>query len=145
VTSVAPKFRPDYKGSVEKLPVAVAPQPLPFSHRVHAAAGLKCTGCHTAATTDIRAGLPQPAKCTPCHQDRTQPVNWVRIYKLPDFVFFSHAKHATAGISCAECHGPVQTRDVLAKEKSTSMVACLDCHRAKNAATACNVCHDLGQ
>ncbi len=140
-----PSFRADYKGEDEKLPAAVAPQPVPFSHRVHVGAGLKCTGCHAGAMTQIRAGLPESAKCTPCHQALSRPVDWVRVYKVPDFVFFSHQRHAAAGTSCADCHGAVQTRDVLAKEVSTSMVSCMNCHRAKNAAVTCTTCHELGQ
>jgi quinoprotein glucose dehydrogenase len=138
-----PAFRADYQGSQEKLPLTAPVQPVAFSHRVHTAAGLTCTGCHAGATTAIRAGLPGPAACTPCHAERTAPVQWTRVYKLPDFVIFSHQRHAAT--PCAACHGPVETREVLAKEVSTSMVACMACHRANNAKVACNTCHDLGQ
>src|ERR1019366_8841572 len=147
LTTAKPGFRADYKGSEEKLPVPVAPQPVAFSHKVHAAAGAKCANCHTTATRQERAGIPNIARCALCHQDmRNKPaIDWVRVYKLRDFVFFSHAKHVNANVACADCHGPVETRDVLAKEKSTSMVACVDCHRARNAPVTCNVCHELGQ
>jgi quinoprotein glucose dehydrogenase len=150
-------FRSDYKGFEERLPASVGPQPVSFSHKVHAAARAQCTDCHTGALRRERAGLPDHARCMVCHQtiQRDSPaivplrqvktIDWVRIYKLRDFVFFSHARHASAGVVCAECHGPVQTRDVLSKEISTGMVACMDCHRAKNAPTTCNVCHELGQ
>jgi hypothetical protein len=141
-----PQFRADYRGMEEKLPIAVAAQPVPFSHKVHAAAGLKCQDCHTTARTEARAGLPETSKCIGCHQSIVnRSIDWVRVYKLPDFVFFSHAKHTSAAIGCTECHGPVEQRDVLAKEVSTSMTACMGCHAQKNASTACNVCHDLGQ
>ena len=40
-----------------------------------------------------------------------------------------------------ECLG----RDVLAKEVSTSMTACISCHRQKNARVDCTACHLLGQ
>jgi glucose dehydrogenase len=152
-----PEFRGDYKGSTEKLPKAVARQPVPFSHRAHAAARLKCADCHTGAATTARAGFPSKSKCMACHvtvnkgapsirklREMTS-VEWVRVYEVPDFVFFSHARHANAKIPCAECHGPVATRDVLAKEVSTGMLACLNCHRARGAPTACNICHELGQ
>ena len=33
---------------------------------------------------------------------------WVRVYQLPDFVFFSHAKHSEAEVACTKCHGPVE-------------------------------------
>jgi hypothetical protein len=77
--------------------------------------------------------------------DAKMPIPWVRAYRNPDFVFFSHERHARGKVACAECHGPVQTRDVLAKEVSTSMDACIACHRQRNASTECNVCHELGQ
>jgi quinoprotein glucose dehydrogenase len=139
-----PVFRAEYQGIQETLPAAVAPQPLPFSHRIHASL-MKCVECHPGALSEARAGFPPASKCTPCHASIERPVDWVRIYKVPDFVFFSHQRHARANVQCAECHGPVATRDVLMKEASTGMVACMNCHRAQNASTACNVCHDLGQ
>lgn len=144
VTAARPRFRSDYQGSREKLPVEVARQPVPFSHKVHtAAAGGKCTDCHAGALTQARAGFPAPARCAACHRDMSRRFDWVRVYKVPDFVYFSHQRHAKVG--CAECHGPVATRDVLAKEVSTGMANCLACHRARGASTSCNTCHDLGQ
>ena len=127
----------------ETLPAAVAPQPLQFSHKVHSV-GVKCQDCHTGATTQARATLPDAAKCRQCHPAmKRTAIDWVRVYKVPDFVSFSHQKHART--DCSSCHGPVQTRDVLMKEISTGMVACMDCHRQKQASIACNTCHDLGQ
>lgn len=139
-----PFFRANYKGARETLPAAVAPQPAAFSHRAHAP--LKCQECHPGSLTQARAGLPSAAKCAQCHRDMKLPaLDWVRVYKLPDFVFFSHQRHARAAAECGACHGPVASRDVLMKEVSTSMDACMDCHRQRNASLACNVCHDLGQ
>ena len=38
----------------------------------------------------------------------TQPVKWIRIHNLPDFVY-NHAQHAqVAQIECQTCHGPVE-------------------------------------
>lgn len=156
-----PRFRPGYTGIAETLPRAVAPQPVPFSHKAHAAAGTKCVDCHTTAENGIRAGLPEAARCMLCHRAvqsgspaiatlrqhaaASRPVPWVRVYQLPDFVSFSHAKHAQAKVACNECHGPVETRDVLAKEVSTGMASCMNCHAQRKAAVTCNVCHELGQ
>ena len=67
------------------------------------------------------------------------------VYKVPDFVFFSHAVHGQAGIECQSCHGPVATRSVLRKEVSTSMRTCIECHRVRKAPTDCSRCHELGQ
>ena len=74
-----------------------------------------------------------------------EKLSWVRVYQVPDFVFFSHGNHVKAGEKCASCHGPVQEREVLAKEVSTSMIYCMNCHGARRVSTECQLCHDLGQ
>jgi hypothetical protein len=134
-------------------------QPLPFSHRQHVAAGLQCKNCHEIPEPGDFAGLPATSKCMSCHieikkeSDAIQrlagfhkdgkPVPWARVYRIADYVFFSHKEHlARAGATCDTCHGPIQERDVLRKEKETSMAACMDCHRAKNASLACDYCHE---
>jgi hypothetical protein len=44
---------------------------------------------------------------------KTEPVKWVRIHNLPDFVYFNHSQHVTvAGIECQTCHGPVETYEI---------------------------------
>jgi 5-methylcytosine-specific restriction endonuclease McrA len=150
-----------YKGKDEKLPLAVAPQPLPFSHQQHVSKGMSCLVCHENADKKERAGIPDTAKCMVCHETiatdspaiekLTQihrqggKVSWVRVYQVPDFVFFSHSLHVRAGLDCATCHGPVQQREVLAKEVSTSMIACMNCHAGKGASLECHTCHELGQ
>jgi formate-dependent nitrite reductase cytochrome c552 subunit len=137
-----------YQGIQEKLPLPVAPQPLAFSHKVHSTVGIKCTDCHTKALTAERATIPNLDRCVLCHpamKKESSPIRWVRVYKLPDFVFFSHASHGKAGLDCQACHGPVATRDVLQKEASTSMRACINCHRTRQAPLDCSRCHELGQ
>lgn len=155
----APKMRADYTGAREQLPVAVAAQPVAFSHKIHMDAGARCIDCHSGATTQTRAGIPDSPQCMNCHRavkrdspqvaairrfsEQRVPIPWVRVYKTPDFVNFSHARHAK--FACAQCHGPVEQRDVLAKEVSTSMDACMSCHIEHKASTNCSVCHELGQ
>ena len=150
-----------YRGIEEKLPRAVAPQPIPFSHKQHASAGISCNDCHRGAEKRDRAGLPDSEQCMLCHRTiKTdspavgklaqlhrggKPLDWVRIYRVPDFVFFSHRSHAGAGTGCADCHGPVEQRERLLKEVSTSMTMCMDCHKRKNASRNCHLCHELGQ
>ena len=56
-----------YRGQIEKLPVKVAPQPIPFSHKIHSRAGVKCLDCHSGATRRERAGLPTAGQCMLCH------------------------------------------------------------------------------
>ena len=32
---------------------------------------------------------------------------WVKVHRLPDYVYFNHQAHVTAGVSCVSCHGRV--------------------------------------
>jgi hypothetical protein len=55
------------------------------------------------------------------------------MYKLPDYVFFSHAQHVTAGkIACETCHGDVKTVDRLVQVPDLSMGWCINCHDTTN-------------
>jgi hypothetical protein len=143
--------------AVEEIPAP--PQPIPFSHKKHVALGVKCLDCHPIRQPGFAAGFPKEATCMGCHltmktdspsiqklaefNKAKKPVPWVKVYRVPDYVWFSHeVHHREAKLECAECHGPVAQRDVIAKEKSTSMNACMDCHRQKNASNECDVCHD---
>jgi len=147
-----------YKGKEEKLPIKVAPQPVAFSHKKHAF--ITCLECHEGATKAEVAGYPEIDKCMLCHttikadspeikklaafESRGENIKWVPVYEVPDFVFFSHASHAKAGVKCATCHGSVEKQDVLEKEVSTNMISCINCHSAKKAPTTCYICHQLG-
>jgi cytochrome c7-like protein len=149
-----------YKGIEENLPQQVSPQPVPFSHKQHVSAGSECKDCHPKAFTHDYAGLPRASTCMICHQavKKDSPhirkltelapdggkVKWVRVYRVPDFVFFSHKNHIGAEEKCETCHGPVAERTVLAKEVSTSMTACMNCHQQREVSNDCHFCHALG-
>ena len=63
----------------------------------------------------------------------TQPVKWVRIHNLPDFVYFNHAQHVSvAGIECQKCHGPVEEMEIMYQHSSLTMGWCINCHRETN-------------
>lgn len=133
-------------------------QPLPYSHKQHLALSLTCKDCHTNSDPQGAMGFPSSSKCMTCHQvvkkdspavqklatfDRNkQEIPWVRVYKLPDFVFFKHKSHADAGVKCEECDGQVAQRDRLFVETDLSMAGCLSCHRERNAGQDCDYCHD---
>ena len=135
-------------------------QPVPFSHKAHVAAGSKCVDCHVSVERSARASIPQADRCMLCHQankkDTAQirelariresgaKIAWVRVYQVPQFVFFNHGNHRKAGIECVTCHGPVADREVLAQEVSTGMVGCMNCHAARKVSTECHFCHALG-
>ena len=63
----------------------------------------------------------------------TQPVKWVRIHNLPDFVYFNHAQHAqVAKVECQTCHGPVEEMEIMYQYSPLTMGWCIDCHRESN-------------
>ena len=151
----------NYQGIHERLPIKVAPQPVPFDHLKHSSLGLDCQQCHASAREIERAGFPPTAQCMLCHETvkKNEPAiqelarlhqegkepSWVRVYQLPDFVHFSHSRHLKASLECAVCHGPVEEQVILAKEVSTSMRVCVACHVEKQASIDCDACHDLEQ
>jgi mono/diheme cytochrome c family protein len=69
-------------------------------------------------------------KATQKYTGKTQPVKWVRIHNLPDFVYFNHSQHVTvAGVECQTCHGPVQEYEIQKQFAPLTMGWCIDCHR----------------
>ena len=63
----------------------------------------------------------------------SQPVKWIRIHNLPDFVYFNHSQHVSvAGVECQTCHGPVQEMEVVNQFAPLTMVWCINCHKATN-------------
>ena len=114
---------------------AAAPeQPVPFSHKTHtAAAKLVCQDCHPApAKFGADMGFPATATCMACHiliakekpairklaefAAARQPIPWVRVYRLKDFVFFDHRYHLMNQAKCEDCHGPVTEQDATSDE-----------------------------
>src|SRR6266849_6151106 len=136
------------------------PQPLPFSHRAHTELGLKCSECHNGAARGRAAGMPPESFCMNCHEKvkaqspaivalagflkRREPVPWARLYRLPDFVSFSHKRHSgKAQIACSICHAEVERQDALVKEKSIGMQSCMACHDKRKANNNCDACHNI--
>ncbi len=122
-------------------------QPVPFSHKHHVSAlGIDCRYCHTGVETSHKAGVPATRTCMTCHSQiwkeapMLEPVRksfredrsiaWVRVHDLPDFVYFNHSIHVTAGVGCESCHGRVDQMPLTWRENSLYMEWCLDCHRA---------------
>lgn len=139
-----------------------------------------CMNCHTfvsAPLSDVRAedeaakkearpvrrvvspeirklydALALDEKAQPVPGAARSPLAWVRVHDLPDFVFFDHRSHVTAGIACETCHGPVQGMHRMRQQESLSMGWCVNCHRQMNAtglpdgrpaaaSTDCTACH----
>jgi Cytochrome c7 and related cytochrome c/Class III cytochrome C family len=155
-------------GSALALPAAPE-QPFRFSHKVHAGdARIGCTSCHAYAERGPVAGVPSMARCNGCHkfvkEDRQdpkldaelkalrkvldkvaedgKPVEWVRVHRVPDHVFFTHQRHVvTAKLACQECHGPVETMEAVRQVAPLTMGWCLGCHEQKKGPTDCWACH----
>ena len=69
----------------------------------------------------------------------TQPVKWIRIHNLPDFVYFNHAQHVEVGeIACQKCHGPVEEMEIMYQYSPLTMGWCINCHRETNVKTESN-------
>jgi hypothetical protein len=85
--------------------------------------------CHLLVRKGTRSGAFEIAKIIK-HYDSRQPIEWIKVYNLPDHVFFSHAQHVSAGgISCQKCHGPVETMDRINQYSDLTMGWCINCHR----------------
>ena len=121
-------------------------QPVPFDHSIHVdQLGMDCRYCHTFVDRSEHSNIPSAATCMNCHNQIKadspalapiresaaggKPVEWIRVHRTPDYVFFNHSVHVNRGISCVECHGQINKMKVVRHEKSFGMAFCLDCHR----------------
>ncbi len=121
-------------------------QPVPYSHRLHAGVmGMDCRYCHVNVERSAVASVPPAQTCMNCHQTvRTEsamlqpirhafatgdPVEWVRVHRLPDHAYFDHSIHVSAGVGCVTCHGRIDQMDVVRQAEPLNMAWCLDCHR----------------
>jgi hypothetical protein len=139
-----------YYGSPKYTQVGYRPrQPVAYSHKLHAGdLGIDCRYCHNFIEESPVANVPPTQTCMNCHkligQDNEKllpvreswasgmPIEWIRVHKLPDYVYFNHAAHLHAGVGCETCHGHVQDEEVIEQVKPLSMSWCLDCHRDPN-------------
>ncbi len=121
-------------------------QPINFSHKIHSGEkDIPCQFCHIYARRSFVAGVPSVQRCIGCHDkirvdspeirklkgywERQEPIPWVKIHDLPDFVQFPHKRHIKAGVTCQEdCHGPIATQAKVTKIAKLMMGWCLDCH-----------------
>jgi hypothetical protein len=121
-------------------------QPVPFSHKHHVAGlGIDCRFCHATVEVSATAGMPPTHTCMTCHSQlwtnadvlapvreslmAGKPLHWVRVNRLPDYVYFNHSIHIAKGIGCVTCHGRIDTMPLTAKAASLRMGWCVDCHR----------------
>ncbi|MBT8218247.1 MAG: c-type cytochrome [Bacteroidia bacterium] len=74
-------------------------------------------GIKSSLTNDTKSEIPGP-------------IEWVRIHNLPDHAYFNHAQHVSIGkVECQQCHGEVESMEVLSQYAPLSMGWCISCHR----------------
>jgi mono/diheme cytochrome c family protein len=165
-------------------PPGAPAQPILFSHLIHAGAfRIDCQFCHSEARRSAFAGLPSVERCMGCHRiigaqgnpeiaklhgywERKEPIPWVWIHKVPEFVYFPHSAHVRAELACQTCHGRVESMMAIpavrgpnlandlknlvglpVKPPLLSMGWCVECHREQNrtrgmqAPLECVTCH----
>ncbi|MEJ5240300.1 MAG: cytochrome c3 family protein [Anaerolineales bacterium] len=124
---------------------AVPEQPIQFPHNLHVGLGIQCLYCHPGAARSPNAGLPTQNKCWGCHQQiakqtpelaklaqyvqNNQPIPWVPVAIMPDFVRFNHRPHIAAGLNCETCHGDMSKVTIAQNPQVMNMGWCLNCHR----------------
>lgn len=121
-------------------------QPVPYSHKLHAGnMGMDCTYCHTSVLKAAYASIPPTQTCMNCHVQvkgksvvlepvraswaSGESVPWIKVHRLPDYVYFNHSSHTTAGVSCVSCHGRIDQMVEVKQVKTLAMSWCLECHR----------------
>jgi predicted CXXCH cytochrome family protein len=127
--------------------IGYAPQqPIKFLHKLHAGTmNIDCKYCHSIVEKERHAGIPPVSTCINCHSiarknkpeiikltqyfNDNKALEWKRVHKVPEFVYFNHSVHVNKGIDCKHCHGDVARMDVLTQVESFTMGACLSCHR----------------
>lgn len=136
-----------YASYAERNGIGYSPeQPIKFSHKLHAGdMQIDCKYCHVGVDKSRTASVPSADICMNCHTvaraDRPEivklvkyynekkPIEWKRIHKVPDFVYFNHSVHVNKQIDCVNCHGDVKQMEQVAQVNSFTMGACLTCHR----------------
>lgn len=139
--------------------------------------GIPCLYCHTMPYKGRHSTLPSTAVCMNCHStvglnkewvlkmkeywDRGEPIPWVKVHDLPDFVYYDHSAHVNAKdehgnsrlpitdeegrpmVVCQNCHGKVEQMEVVSVQNSFNMQWCINCHRKPEmkASTDCVTCH----
>ena len=136
-----------YFFSPKNLQVGYEPeQPVPYSHALHAGdLGIDCRYCHASVEASQEAMVPPTQTCMGCHAivkpdspllapvraswESGEPIEWVRVHKLPEHVYFDHSVHLAAGVGCVSCHGRIDEMEVVGVREPISMGWCLECHR----------------
>ncbi len=124
-------------------------QPIQFPHNLHVGFGIQCLYCHPGPLTQASAGLPTEQKCWGCHQQiaktftgeapeltkllnyvqNNEPIVWIPVAQVPDFVHFNHRPHIAAGVNCETCHGDMTKVTIAENPQVFNMGWCITCHK----------------
>ncbi len=157
-TFAQPAYQPR-PGPEAKLWAVPPKNPIESSHVVHAGSyRIDCKYSHPGARRSTFAGVPSVERCMGCHKivaaqgnpeiqkihehwNTKQAIPWVRIHKVPNYVYFPHKRHIAAGLACQQCHGPVETMQRVAQVAPLSMGWCIECHSRRQGPLDCVICH----
>ena len=135
-----------YGVTPEALRIGYQPeQPVPYSHALHAGElGMDCRYCHSTVERAGEAAIPPAQTCMNCHTTvkkdsdvllpvraaygEDQPIKWVRVTDVPDYVYFNHEAHVNATVGCETCHGRVDQMVKVFQAQPLTMEWCLACH-----------------
>lgn len=138
-------------------------QPIKFSHVIHVQQNkMECQYCHWSVSKASYAAIPEEETCMGCHgalvagkseqgkkdiqylkdmYAKNQPIPWVKVHVMPDYLKFNHKRHVKAGVTCQECHGQIPEMTQVERVSSMKMGWCISCHRQRGASIDCLVCH----
>jgi mono/diheme cytochrome c family protein len=98
-----------------------------------------CMNCHAYIQEGAVSGKEEIKKIyaaldynpeTRVYGPNKKPIEWIRVHNLPDHVYFNHSQHVKVGkIECTQCHGAVDSMEVVKQNSPLTMGWCIDCHR----------------
>src|SRR5258705_6921528 len=121
-------------------------QPVQFSHKHHVGDdGIDCRYCHTGVEPPAVTGIPTTKTCMNCHSvlfnnaaslepiresyRSDKSIEWVKVHRLADFVYFNHSIHVNKGVGCSSCHGQINQMPLVFQAHTLLMQWCVECHR----------------
>ncbi|MFQ6109318.1 MAG: cytochrome c3 family protein [Candidatus Aminicenantales bacterium] len=134
-------------------------QPIAFSHKIHKENDLDCLDCHSYYKDQAFSGRPSLETCLTCHEEPLGEskeekkfmeyaragleIEWQRLYRVPEDVYFSHRRHVVLGnVECRSCHGDIgESSRPPSKPLKITMEKCMKCHERNGVSNDCIACH----
>lgn len=134
-------------------------QPIAFSHELHADQNqIPCQYCHLYARRSFSSGAPPVSTCIGCHGtnaaplvkpesaevnkmrdywEKEEPIPWVKVHDIPDFVRFPHKVHINADSSRLKN----ELADTCDETNSPRSLACRVKYFKQGGDNRCVACH----